>query len=391
MTLGRLEENKYRIRNLNFRLIIYVLILSVFGVLMVHSATSGEATTSIFSTTEKQIFGVIAGIFLVALLVIFDYRKLVKFAWIFYAAALLLLLYVQFFAPAIYGARRWIYIPAFGTVQPSEFAKPALILFLSFTAALMKEKISRIYLLLLYFAAAAPVIVLVLMEPDLSTTIVLVIITLTILFVSGISYKWVIAALVAVLLFGILFLIAVYQEDQVWLKLVLREHQMERINGFFFPEQFPATVYQQNSSVMAIGGGGLFGKGLNTTSLESVKNGDFLAEEQCDFIFAVVGEELGFMGSAALILLISLIVFECFLVAARTSDLQGKLIAAGAGASIGLQSFINIGVSMLLIPNTGIPLPFISAGMSSLLSSFIMIGLVLSVSFRGPRGKKVFY
>ncbi|MBQ6680154.1 MAG: FtsW/RodA/SpoVE family cell cycle protein [Lachnospiraceae bacterium] len=389
--LGKLEENRIEIRKLDFRLIIFVIVLAVFGVLVVNSATAGEVSTSIFSTTEKQIFGVVGGIFLMVLLIMLDYRKLVKIAWIFYLLSIISLVYILFFTKALNGAHRWIHVPMLGTIQPSEFSKPALLLFLSFTAALMKDKISRIYLLLLYFIAAAPVVVLVLMEPDLSSTIVLLIITFTILFVSGVSYKWVLAAFVAVILVGVLFMIAVYQEDQIWLNRLLKEHQVERINGFFFPDRFPATTYQQNSSVMAIGGGGLFGKGLNTTSVESVKNGDFLVEEQCDFIFAVVGEELGFIGASGVILLVALIVFECFLIAARTSDLAGKLIAAGTGASLGLQSFINIGVSMLLIPNTGIPLPFVSAGLSSLLSSFIMVGLTLSVSLRGPRGKKVFY
>ena len=390
-TYGRLEDNRSRVRDLNFRLILYVLLLAAFGVVMVHSATVNEVSTSVLSTTEKQILGIVIGIFLMVLLVLFDYRKLVKYSWIFYLVAILFLSYVLFFAPAIYGAHRWIYVPGFGTIQPSEFAKPALMLFLSMVAVRMKEKISRIYLLLLYFIAALPIIVLVFMEPDLSTTIVLLIITGTILFVAGISYRWIIAFLAVVIVFGILFMIAVYQEDQIWLNRIFKPHQMERINGFFFPDQYPGAVYQQNSSVMAIGGGGLFGKGLNNNSLESVKNGDFLVEEQCDFIFAVVGEELGFVGATAMIALIMLVVLECFLTAFRTTDPAGRLIATTTGTALGLQSIINIGVSLLLIPNTGIPLPFVSAGMSSLLSSFIMIGLTLSVSVWGPRGKKVYH
>ena len=387
---GKLEENRFQIRKLNFRLIIYVLALSMFGIVMVHSATAKEVSTSILNTTEKQILGVVIGIFVMVVLVILDYRYLVKYSWIFYILAILFLSYVLFLAPAIYGAHRWIYVPGFGTIQPSEFSKPALVLFLALIASRMKEKISKVYLLLLYFIAAAPIVVLVLREPDLSTTIVLMIILVTIMFVAGISYRWVLAAMAVVILFSILFMIAVYQEDQIWLNRILEPHQVERINGFFFPEEYPGAVYQQNSSVMAIGGGGLFGKGLNNNSLESVKNGDFLVEEQCDFIFAVVGEELGFVGSTALIVLIMLMTMECFMTALHTSDLAGRMIATATGTALGMQSIINIGVSLLLIPNTGIPLPFISAGMSSLLSSFILIGLTLSVSLWGPRGKKIY-
>ena len=142
---------------------------------------------------------------------------------------------------------------------------------------------------------------------------------------------------------------------------------------------------------MAIGSGGIFGKGLNTSSLESVKNGQFLSEEQCDFIFAVVGEELGFVGAVGVIVLIALIVVECFRMAHKCTDEAGKVIAGGVGCVIGFQSFINIAVALLLIPNTGIPLPFVSAGMSSLLSYFILLGLAMSVGLRGRQKKRVFY
>ena len=122
-----------------------------------------------------------------------------------------------------------------------------------------------------------------------------------------------------------------------------------------------------------------------------MKNGHFLSEESCDFIFAVVGEELGFAGSCVIILLVALIVFECFHTAGRCVDATGKVIAGTVGAMFAFQSFINIGVAVLLLPNTGIPLPFVSAGMSSLLSSFMMIGMVLSVSLWGRKNKRVFY
>jgi len=166
---------------------------------------------------------------------------------------------------------------------------------------------------------------------------------------------------------------------------------VNRINAFFFPEEYPKYVYQQNNSVMAIGSGGWFGKGLNTSSLDSVKNGDFLSEESCDFVFAVIGEEMGFVGSFIVILLLSLVVFECFWIAKKCVDPIGRIIAGATGASIGFQSLINIAVATLLIPNTGIPLPFLSAGLSSLLSTFIMLGLTFSVGMHGTVRRRVFY
>ena len=140
---------------------------------------------------------------------------------------------------------------------------------------------------------------------------------------------------------------------------------------------------------MAIGSGGLFGKGLNNAALDSVKNGNFLSEESCDFIFAVIGEELGFAGSVVIILVVGLVVLQCFLTARKCKDKVGKIIAGTVGGVIGAQSFINIAVSLRLIPNTGIPLPFVSAGLSSLLSTYIMIGLVLSVGMHGKPKRRM--
>lgn len=389
--LGKIEAKKINIRYLNFRLILYAVVLSVIGILVVHSATANETTSSVFSTTFKQIAGAIGGIVLMAAVAFLDYHKLVKFSWIFYVLAIGSLLYLLLFTNAISGAKRWIHIPAFGTIQPSEFAKPALLLFLAFLIYKLDEKINKIYGLLLYLVLASPVLILVLREPDLSTSIVLFIMIVSVLFLGGLNYKWIIGILAVLVPVIVLFLIAVYQPGQGILNTFLKRHQIERINGFFFPENYPDIVYQQNNSVMAIGSGGLFGKGLNNSSLESVKNGSFLSEEQCDFIFAVVGEELGFFGCIGVIVLLFLVVFECFRMAAVCTDKIGRIIAGTAGITIAMQSFINIGVATLILPNTGIPLPFISAGLSSLLGTFLMIGLVLNVGLYGRLKRRVFY
>ena len=388
--LGTVRKEKIHIRDIDFRLIIYVTILSVIGVLVVHSATANEVTTSLVSTTVKQVIGVCGGLVIMTVFMLIDYHKLVKFSWIFYALAILTLLYVQIFTTAISGAKRWIHIPFFGTIQPSEFAKPALILFLSFIGYKLQEKIDRFYGILLFLLGAAPVLVLVLKEPDLSTSIILAFVVINVLFLSGVSYKWIIGVLIALIPVVVLFFVAVYQPGQKILYTLFEEHQVQRINAFFFPDEYPSLIYQQSTSVMAIGSGGLFGKGLNNSSLESVKNGSFLSEEQCDFIFAVIGEELGFVGAAVIIILISLVVIECLLIAKKCTDTVGRVIAAASGASIGIQSFINIGVACLILPNTGIPLPFLSAGLSSLLGSFIMIGLVLNVGLHGRLKRRVF-
>ena len=133
---------------------------------------------------------------------------------------------------------------------------------------------------------------------------------------------------------------------------------------------------------MAIGSGMFWGKGLNTTTLSSVKNGNFLSEEETDFIFAVVGEELGFIGSVVVIILMALIVYECLMMAARAKDLAGRLVCVGLATLFAFQSFANIAVATGILPNTGLPLPFISSGVSSLLSLYFGVGIVMNVGLQ---------
>ena len=330
--IGVVRRERFHLRDFNFRLLIYVLALSVLGILFVHSATEHEVTQSLVSTTVKQIIGVAFGIVMMVVLGFLDYIHLMRFSWVFYLFSILLLIYLLVFAQAIYGAKRWLYFPFLGTIQPSEFTKPALLLFLSFIIYRFKDRISKVYVILLYFAAAAPILFLVLSEPDLSTAVVLGIIIVVCLFLGEISYKWVIGVLIAMIPVILFLVIAVYQPEQTILHSFLKDHQVERINAYFFPENYPDVIRQQNNSVMAIASGGFFGKGIGTSSLDSVKNGNFLSEEQCDFIFAIVGEETGFLGSAAVIILLGLVVFECFWTAFKCEDLAGRVIA-GATAN----------------------------------------------------------
>ena len=386
---GTLREDKFQIRNFNFRLLIYVLVLSVFGVFIVYSVTAKEVTQTIVSTTIKQTIGIAMGLASLIVVCVIDYHKLVKWWWVLYIGIMGFLIYVLRFAPEIYGARRWIYFPLLGTIQPSEFAKPVILVSLAFIVQKFSDRIDKITVLLIYFAVAAPVLFLVLKEPDLSTSIVIMVIIVSVLFLGGISYKWILGLMIAMVPFVVLFFIAVYQPGQTMLAAVFKPHQVQRINAFFFPENFPDQTYQQNISVMAIGSGGLFGKGFNTDSLESVKNGKFLSENECDFIFGVIGEELGLIGASFVIVMTGLIVFECFRISSKCTDITGKVIAGGAGTAIGLQAFINMAVATLLIPNTGIPLPFVSAGMSSLIANFILVGLALSAGIWGRKRRRV--
>ena len=202
------------------------------------------------------------------------------------------------------------------------------------------------------------------------------------MFVGGISYKIIGILLgIAVPMAGVLIWY-IQQPGQV----LLHDYQLERIMSFLNPSDYLLTTYhQQYNSIMAIGSGMLTGKGLNNNTITSVKGGNFISEPQTDFIFAVVGEELGFIGSCVVLGLLLLIVLECIHVAKDARDMRGRLIASGAAAIITFQTFVNVGVATGMLPNTGLPLPFVSYGLSSLLSNFICIGLVLNVGLQRNR------
>ena len=380
--------------NLNFKIIIYALILSIIGIFMVHSATQNEAVTGMFTTTQKQILGMVIGLILMVILTCIDYHKLIKYSIVFYVISMALLIYVKYINPLnISNANRWMHLPGFGTIQPSEFSKVAVVLMAVFVLIRIQKHINNVLYLIGYFALTGITVYLIYVEPDLSTSMIIVFALVAMVFVTGISWKWVggVIGVVAVFVGALLF--CIYEPEQKTLnwfieKDILQQYQVNRINSYFFPEDYPDQTRQQLNSVMAIGGGQLLGKGLNNSTYESVKNGNFLSEEQCDFIFAVVGEELGFAGSAFIILIYLLLFIEGLRVAGRSPDLEGKLLASGFVTILLIQCFINMGVAMLLLPNTGTPLPFISAGMSSLISTYIMMGIMLNISMH--RKMKVF-
>ena len=157
-------------------------------------------------------------------------------------------------------------------------------------------------------------------------------------------------------------------------------YQQTRILAWLYPEEYAtAEAYQQLNSIMAIGSGQLQGKGYNTNVISSVKNGNFISEPQTDFIFAVIGEESGFVGSCTVIVLLILTSFECIIVARKACDMAGTIIASGMAALIAFQGFMNIAVATQVMINTGLPLPFVSYGLTSLCSLFIGMGFVLNV------------
>ncbi len=367
---------KYNYSALNIRLIVFVLILTILGINVIGSASK-------FNYDVSQTQGLVVGLFVMVVVGLLNYKFVLRFYWIFYILNLLVLLAIKFtpLGNEVGGAKRWIVIGGF-QFQPSELSKIILILFFAAFLAKYKDKLKDIKFVLVAIALFAAPALLIYKQPDLSTTIVIFLTFCAIIFICGLSYKIIgifLAIIVPLAIVLLCVILALPRENNI-----IEKYQYDRIIGFYDEENSEAARirYQQENSVMAIGSGGLTGKGLNNDETTSVKNGNYISEPQTDFIFTIVGEELGFIGTTAVIVLIALIVFECMMTGLRASTLEGKIICIGFGSWIAFQSFINIAVATMLIPNTGLPLPFVSYGQTSLVCLFIGVGLVLNVSLQ---------
>ena len=358
---------QYHIKDYDFKLIILAVSLTVIGILAIGSAQD--------SLQSRQIAGFVLGFFLMVVISLFDYSVLLRLNWVMYAANIGLLLLVKEMGVERGGAQRWLNI--FGIqFQPSETAKILLLLFFAQFIMKHKDEMDSLKIIGLCILLFLPPIALIYKQPDMSTSIMITMLFCIILFVGGISWKYIIMAVAVAVPAFVIILTLVLQPDQQ----LIDSYQQKRILAWLYPEEYAnAEAYQQNNSVIAIGSGMLYGKGYNTNEISSVKNGNFISEPETDFIYAVIGEEFGFVGGCAVIVLLILISFECIMVARRSKDLAGTIIAAGVASLIGFQGIINISVATSVIPNTGIPLPFVSYGLTSLVSLYIGLGFVLNV------------
>ena len=366
----------YNFKNYNFRLLLYVLALNVIGILVINSASGQDE-----GMVMKQMMGIALGLAMALVISLIPYQKLFAYSWGIYGGCIAILLAVLVFGRNVNGATRWIEIAGI-RFQPSEFVKHGLIVFGAWFLDKNVESLNSVKTLALIAAVFAVPVVLILEEPNLSTTLVIMFVLACMIFVAGLSYRWILGALAVVTpVLGLLIYLARFTDVLTRIPF-LRGYQVTRVLAWLNPDEYASTGYQQANSIMAIGSGMLHGKGLNNNTLASVKNGNFLAEAQTDFIFAVIGEELGFIGCMVVIGLFAVLVFECLWTGHRAKDLPGKLIGCGVAALLSFQTFTNIAVATGIFPNTGIPLPFISYGVSSLVSMYIGLGVLLNVGLQ---------
>lgn len=363
--------SQYKLKDYNFRLIVFVALLSVLGILLVGSADP--------SLRSKQMFGVLAGVGIMVILSLFDYSWILNMGWLIYLVNIALLLFVLFRGDERKGASRWIEIGSF-QFQPTELAKILLILFFAMFLMRREEELNAMRGVVKSIILILPPLALVMMQPDLKNTITIALIFFVLLFAAGTSYRHIGILVLIIVPATALFLILVTQTNLP----IVKDYQRTRIMTFFEQdnEEYSESAIQQRNSITAIGSGQVHGKGLNNNEVSSSNRGNFVPELQNDFIFAVAGEELGFVGCFTIILLLFLIVIECLRMGARAKDLSGTLICSGVAALIAIQSFINICVATGLFPNTGTPLPFVSYGLTSLFCMFMGIGMVLNVGLQ---------
>ena len=369
---------QYKLRFYNFRLVIFLLAISIIGIVLVGTARD--------DLRDKQLLGVVMGLIIMVILSLMDYSWISNFQWIMYGANIVLLLVVRLFGDSANGAARWI---DFGFIrfQPTELAKIIIILFFARFFMDHEEDLNTPKTLGKALVLLAVPLFLIYEQPDMKNTLMLLAVFCILIYVAGLSYKIIGGVLLILIPLVIIFLSIVVQPDQ---KLI-KDYQRDRIMAFLYSEneEYSDDIEQQNNSKTAIASGELIGKKLSgNTDGASVNDGNFVSENQTDFIFAVAGEEYGFMGCCTIVFLLLAIAIECIRMGLRAKDLSGKIICCGMGSVVSLQSFLNICVATGIAPNTGTPLPFVSYGLTSLVSLYIGMGLVLNVGLQSSAYNK---
>lgn len=364
---------KRELKNIEWSILIIALILSIIGLVALFSATQETEHEDFY----KQCIWLVISLVIMIIVMLIDYELLVKVSPFLYGFFIILLVAVLFTSP-INGATSWFDI-GFFSFQPGEFAKIFVILFLAYAIRKIQEKgknnINRPTRLLLLLAIVGLPVLLIIKQPDYGTAAAFIVATVMMLIVSGIDKKYIIASIILVIV-----------SVPIIYNFILPEHAKTRIDIFLNPESDPRGAgYNIIQSKLAIGAGGLTGMGLfkgNQTQL------GFLYPKTTDFIFAVIGEEMGFVVSAAIIILYVFLIVKGFFIAKTAKDELGTLIASGITGVFLFHMVENIGMVMGLLPITGVPLPFISYGGSSLITNFISIAILLNISSK--RQKTIF-
>lgn len=370
-------NRKQPLPSLDVVLLILVFAIVIFGIIIIGSATK----INIYHTSaeyKSQIIWFITGIFLMAIAAAIDYRTICKFYYIIYGFNMVLLILVLLVGSGD-GVSRWL----FG-IQPSEFAKVFMILFISKYIDVNKEKINNFKVLGILFLLTIIPVILIKKQPSLSASLVILAIMCVLLFVGKISFRYILTVLIILLPIVVILIVDLTSEKHFLLSKILDDYQLQRIvsNLNLDLTGTDAANYQTRNSAWAIGSGQLMGKGLYNGTVNQLS---YLPESHNDFIFSVIGEEFGFIGCISVLAVMFCIIGRCLMIASKAIDNLGTLIASGVAGMLAFQTFVNVGVATGILPNTGMPFPFLSYGGSSMWINMISIGLVINVGLRKPK------
>ena len=354
-------------KNMDWFLLFVVLALHTVGLLILRTIAEQRMDTGTFT---KQVTATIIGIVCLIILLFFDYkdfRVLGFIAYLFTTILLVLVLYVGHGKDEV-GMTGWLFLGPF-SFQPSELAKITLVLVTAFFFEKISEKPSFLHYLFLLISAVVPII-LILQQPDFGTAMVCIIVLLFMLFIWGLKYRYILVGVV----------IAAASAIPIWvyvLPKVLDPYQLKRILSFINPAAYSKdSAYQVRMAIRAIG------SGQNTIDLSRDYASNYVPAVHTDMIFSALGEKIGFFGSVAVVILFALLLLRCIYIAALTKDRFGSYVVIGLSAIFFAHFLENVGMNLGLMPVTGIPLPFISSGGSSLIANDIAIGIIMGISMR---------
>ena len=352
-------------RHFDWLLLAAILVLSIYGIVMIASAVKGDP--ELVSYPRRQVIYLVVGVILMFAIAALDYHSLGALTPLFYIIVLALLALVGVIGQQIFGAQSWLDFFGLFPIQPSELAKVVTALAMAGYLATREEQMGRFSTVLKSIALILPLLLLVFLEPDLGTAAVIAFEAFIIFLVAGLHFRHMLAG----------GLVAVALIPAFW--NVLTNTQRTRLQIFLDPTADPDSYFNVEQALVSVGSGGVLGKGYGQGTQNQLH---FLRVRHTDFIFSVISEEMGFIGAVVVLLLLLFVIMRLWRIADQARDSFGRLLATAVAAIVLIQTLVNVGMNMALVPVTGLPLPFISYGGNAMLSLMLLVGLAQGVAMR---------
>ena len=368
-------------RYFDFLLLGAVALLTIFGITMIRSAIAGNIELIEGNTVQKQIIFAIGGLFILILVAMVDYRLLAALSRPLYFGMAILLAVLNVIGGPLFGSARWFQLGPI-LIQPSELAKIVMIIVIADFFTQNQDRMHEIWTVIRSFLWTIGLTIWIMLQPDLSTSIVIFVIWGAMLWVAGLEIKHlVIAGGASLVMIGVTLPLLILNYDPANESGLIKPYQIERILNFIAPAEDArfGSIYNVQQALISIGSGGWFGQGYESGSQVQLR---FLKVRHSDFIFSALSQEFGFIGAILVLGLLFFIIWRCLRAARLAGDTFGALICYGVATLFTFQAVVNIGMNLNLLPVTGLVLPFVSYGGSSLLSMLLGIGLVESVILR---------